>query len=99
VSTHFGRASRFAIYYVEGDKITGQRLLTPPPHAPGIIPSWLQDQGVTVVITGGLGRKARAAFERSGITVVSGAASEPPGDVVRAYLDGTLVTGENACDH
>jgi Mrp family chromosome partitioning ATPase/predicted Fe-Mo cluster-binding NifX family protein len=99
LSTHFGHSTRFAIYYVEGEKITGERFLTPPPHAPGIIPSWLKDQGVTVVIAGGLGRKAVAAFEKSGITVVYGASPDAPRDLVSAYLKGTLVTGENICDH
>ena len=56
-------------------------------------------QGVTVVIASGLGRKAMAAFEESGITVLCGAAPEAPYDLVRAYLNGTLATGENVCDH
>jgi ATP-binding protein involved in chromosome partitioning len=89
LSTHFGHSTRFAVYYVEGGKIIGDRFLTPPPHAPGVIPSWLKDQGVGVVIAAGLGRRAIAAFESAGITVVSGA----------AYLDGTLAAGENICDH
>jgi Mrp family chromosome partitioning ATPase/predicted Fe-Mo cluster-binding NifX family protein len=99
LSTHFGHSSRFAVYYVEGGKVTGERFLTPPPHAPGVIPSWLKEQGIGVVIAGGLGRKAIAAFEESGISVVCGAPSEPARDVVTAYLDGTLVTGGNVCDH
>ncbi|MFH1314321.1 MAG: iron-sulfur cluster carrier protein MrpORP [Candidatus Eisenbacteria bacterium] len=99
LSTHFGHSTRFAIYYVEGSKIIGQRDLTPPPHAPGVIPSWLKEQGVGVVIAGGLGGRAIAAFESSGITVVCGAPPEDPKDVVSAYLKGTLAAGENICDH
>jgi predicted Fe-Mo cluster-binding NifX family protein len=99
LSTHFGHSTRFAIYYVEGGKITGERFMTPPPHAPGIIPAWLKDQGVSVVIASGLGRRAMAAFEGSGISVICGAPPDAPQDVVSAYLKGTLVTGDNVCDH
>ena len=99
LSTHFGHSTRFAVYYVEDDKVIGDRVLTPPPHAPGVIPSWLKDQGVSVVIASGLGRRAIAAFESSGITVVCGAPPEDPRDVVTAYLNGTLAAGENICDH
>jgi Mrp family chromosome partitioning ATPase/predicted Fe-Mo cluster-binding NifX family protein len=99
LSTHFGHSSRFAIYCIEGDEIAADRFVTPPPHAPGVIPSWLKEQGVDTVIAGGLGRKARAAFEGHGIEVVIGAGPEAPRDIVSAYLKGTLVTGENMCDH
>jgi len=99
LSTHFGHAARFAIYDVEGGEIVQQRSAVPPPHAPGVIPSWLAGEGVTLVIAGGLGRKAFAAFEEAGIKVISGAAPEEAVSVVRSYLAGELITGENVCDH
>jgi hypothetical protein len=38
-------------------------------------------------------------FEQSGITVMCGVPVETPRKIVEAYLNGTLVIGENVCDH
>jgi len=99
LSTHFGHASKFAIYDVGGGKILGKVSAVPPAHAPGVIPSWLAEQGVTLVIAGGLGRNAVAVFGEHGIEVISGAPAEEARAVMDSYLAGNLRTGENVCDH
>jgi ATP-binding protein involved in chromosome partitioning len=99
LSTHFGHSPQFAIFDVKDGEILSETSIEPPPHAPGVLPSWLKEQGVTLVIAGGLGRRAMAAFEGAGIKVVYGAPAEAAHDVVTAYLKGTLVTGGNVCDH
>jgi predicted Fe-Mo cluster-binding NifX family protein len=99
LSTHFGHASKFAIYDVGGGKIVGEDASVPPAHAPGVIPSWLAEKGVTLVIAGGLGRNAVAVFEQQGIEVITGAPAKEARVVVDSYLAGNLTTGENACDH
>jgi ATP-binding protein involved in chromosome partitioning len=99
LSTHFGHSSEFMIFKIEGGEIVSENTVTPPPHAPGVIPSWLKQLGVDTVIAGGLGRRAIAMFEDCGISVVCGARPEPPRLVVAAFLEGTLVTGANICDH
>jgi predicted Fe-Mo cluster-binding NifX family protein len=99
LSTHFGHAAKFGIYDVGGGTVIEEKAAVPPPHAPGVIPSWLAKQGVSVVIAGGLGRKAMAAFEKEGIEVISGALPGEARAVVEAFLAGELVTGENVCDH
>ena len=99
LSTHFGHSPRFAIYDVRDREIISERFLTPPPHAPGAIPSWLKDQGVTLVIAGGLGRRAIAAFEQAGIEVIPGAPIVEARAIISSYLSGDLLPGENICDH
>jgi predicted Fe-Mo cluster-binding NifX family protein len=99
LSAHFGHSSRFGIYDVKANQITSEEFLSPPAHAPGVLPSWLKKNGVNVVIASGLGRRASAMFEEAGITVVTGAPPEKPRDVVAAYIKGALVTGDNVCDH
>ncbi len=42
---------------------------------------------------------AQSLFTSNGVQVVVGAQAGPPDDVVQAYLDGTLATGTNICDH
>jgi predicted Fe-Mo cluster-binding NifX family protein len=64
-----------------------------------VLPRWLKGLGVHVIIAGGMGGRARDLFAENGIEVVTGAPPEAPEVVVRDYLQGTLVTGPNACDH
>jgi predicted Fe-Mo cluster-binding NifX family protein len=54
---------------------------------------------VNLVLAGGMGSRAQALFEEAGIQVVTGVLSIPADEVVQAYLNGTLTTGANACDH
>lgn len=99
VSPHFGHSPKFAVFDVENDAIRDGTTMMPPPHSPGAIPAWLKENGVDVVIAGGMGHRALNMLEASGIEVVTGAAPGHPEVLVRAYLAGTLKTGDNVCDH
>lgn len=95
---HFGHCQQFAIVEAgEGEMKT--ELLTPPPHEPGVLPAWLHQQGVNVVIAGGMGQRAIQLFDQHGIKVVVGAPADTPEELVAAYLDGSLQAGGNICDH
>lgn len=100
LSTHFGHSQWFAL--LDADSSGGgckREDAQAPPHEPGAIPTWLANLGVEVVIAGGMGERARALLERSGVRVVLGAPIQPPERLVQAYLEGTLKEGANACDH
>ena len=101
LSTHFGHSEQFALFDVDTDAktIVNRRTLTPPPHEPGVLPRWLYEQQANVIITGGMGSRAQSLFAQNGIQVVVGAASADPERVVLDYLEGTLQTGDNVCDH
>jgi ATP-binding protein involved in chromosome partitioning len=99
LSTHFGHSPQFGIFVTRGGRIVDEKYLEPPPHGQGVIPAWLIEQGITVVLAGGLGRRAVARFEEAGIKVVCGVGEGVARDVVLSYLNGTLVTGDNVCDH
>ena len=43
--------------------------------------------------------RAQGLFAEQNIQVLVGVPSEDPETIVTAYLDGTLQTGENICDH
>jgi predicted Fe-Mo cluster-binding NifX family protein len=98
---HFGHCEQFAFFDVspEGSQVLASTSLTPPEHAPGLLPRWLREQGAEVVIAGGMGSRAQALFQQTGIRVVTGAPSLPAERIVRDFLAGALVTGDNACDH
>jgi Mrp family chromosome partitioning ATPase/predicted Fe-Mo cluster-binding NifX family protein len=99
LTTHFGHTDQFTLVDAAGDAIQAVRSVQPPPHAPGVLPRWLKEQGVDVVIAGGMGRRAQDLFAEQGIQVVVGAANAKAEDLVRQHLAGTLKTGQNVCDH
>ena len=98
---HFGHCQKFVLIDVDEDKrtITGKTEAVPPPHEPGVLPKWLHDQQVGVIIAGGMGMRAQQLFREYGIEVVVGAPAEHPQTVALGWLDGTLATGSNVCDH
>jgi len=98
---HFGHCETFALLEVdqENREILNSQGLTPPAHEPGVLPEWLHSQGADVIIAGGMGQMAQQMFARNGIKVVVGASENTPETIVAAYLEGTLNTGINACDH
>jgi len=101
LSSHFGHCEACALVDVNRDNQTiGMiRMLTAPPHEPGRLPRWLAEQGADIIIAGGMGMRAQGLFQEQGIEVVLGAPSGPPEAIAQAYLNGSLETGCNICDH
>ena len=101
LSAHFGHCDTFALLDVEPEAktIVSQTNETPPPHEPGVLPRWLAEQKVNVIIAGGMGTRARNLFENHGIEVVVGAPAEDPTSLVDSYLQGTLAGSGNPCSH
>jgi predicted Fe-Mo cluster-binding NifX family protein len=54
---------------------------------------------VNLIIAGGMGVRAQDLFKEYGIKVLVGAPANAPEELVASYLNGTLKTGENVCDH
>jgi predicted Fe-Mo cluster-binding NifX family protein len=99
--SHFGHCEQFAFIDVDEKTkaIVDRRMLTPPPHEPGVIPRWVAAQGATLVLAGGMGGRAQDLFAQRGIAVVTGAPCLPPEELVGQYCAGTLQTGANGCSH
>jgi len=96
---HFGHAPEFAIIDVTNGKISAIDYLTPPPHEPGVLPVWMRELNVDVIISGGMGARAQQLFNQYGIQVIVGAPTMPVEEVISQYLAGTLEIGRNVCDH
>jgi len=98
---HFGHCQQFYICITdeESKEIKSSELITPPPHEPGLLPRWLGEKNVDVIITGGMGQKAQSLFEQRNIKVFTGAPSLTPEMLVEEYMNGRLQYGSNACDH
>ena len=101
LTAHFGHCEEFSILEVDESSraILSQSRKTPPAHEPGVLPRWLHEQGADVVIAGGMGQRARQLFAQNDITVVIGATADDPEQLASAFLNGTLETGDNVCDH
>jgi len=101
LAVHFGHCERFALVDTDTEQktILGKEEIEAPPHEPGLLPPWLSERGAQVIVAGGLGQRALGLFTASGIEVVTGAPADAPEDIASAYLNGTLTTGDNVCDH
>jgi ATP-binding protein involved in chromosome partitioning len=101
LSLHFGHCDQFAIFDVDDNinKVINRKDAAPPAHAPGVLPKWLHEKNVSVIIAGGMGQRAQQLFAQNDIKVIVGASDGSPEEVVSAYLDNKLQTGDNICDH
>jgi len=98
---HFGHCEAFAILDVDpqAGRVVSKQVIEAPPHQPGLLPRWLAERGVNLVIAGGMGRRAQDLFAAQDIGLIVGAPSDEPEALARAYLEGTLRPGPNLCDH
>jgi len=101
VSPHFGHCEFFALIDADEDKrtIIRKELVPSPGHQPGLLPEWLAEQGVALVIAGGMGSRAQGLFRQHRIEVIVGAVESDPERAVLSYLEGQLTTEGNICDH
>ena len=95
---HFGKTENFKVYEVEDNKVVSSEVIGSNGTGHGALAGLLSDQGVNVLICGGIGGGAQAALAEAGVELCSGA----EGDVdaaVEAYLNGTLTSAGATCDH
>jgi predicted Fe-Mo cluster-binding NifX family protein len=101
VATHFGHCEQFALIDVDEARkaIVGKEIIPSPGHEPGLLPVWLAEKGVSVIIASGMGSRAQNLFKQNRIRVIIGALEGDPEKAVLDYISDTLATGDNICDH
>ncbi|MBU0756112.1 MAG: NifB/NifX family molybdenum-iron cluster-binding protein [Planctomycetes bacterium] len=101
LSPHFGHCETFALIDVDETtkKILGREDIEAPPHQPGLLPVWLHERGVNMIMAGGMGIRARELFAQKNIEVLVGAPSKDPEELVEDWMQGNLSLGDNICDH
>jgi predicted Fe-Mo cluster-binding NifX family protein len=101
LSQHFGHSEQFLFVDTDEEQrsILRRELVPAPEHVPGFLPEWLNANAVNVVIAAGLGSRARDLLTASSMTIVTGASEVDPETLVARFLDGTLESGANSCDH
>jgi Mrp family chromosome partitioning ATPase/predicted Fe-Mo cluster-binding NifX family protein len=96
VTEHFGHCINFNIFDVENEKIIKSESIENPGHRPGFLPNFLNELGVNVIISGGMGGGAIEIFNEKGIEVITGAAGDAK-QAAEAYLQGILKSTGSVC--
>ena len=95
---HFGKTEFFKVYEVEDNKIISSEVIGSNGLGHGALAGLLGEQGIHVLICGGLGGGAQTALKEAGVEVCSGAKGDAD-QAVEAYLRGELVSTGANCDH
>lgn len=95
---HFGKTETFRVYETDDGQVTGSALLASGETGHGALAGLLAENGVDVLICGGIGGGAMAALEEQGIEVCAGASGDADA-AVEAYLKGELASAGVNCSH
>lgn len=96
VTEHFGHCPNFNIFETENDRIVKSQSVANPGHRPGFLPNFLNDMGVNVIISGGMGGGAIEIFNEKGVEVITGASGGAK-EAAEAYLSGALKSTGSVC--
>ena len=95
---HFGKTESFKVYEVEDNKVVSSEVIGSNGTGHGALAGLLAEQGVNVLICGGIGGGAQTALTEAGIELCAGAQGNTD-QAVENYLKGELVSSGANCDH
>jgi len=98
VSAHFGRCLSYTVVDIQDGQIVNKQEIPNPGHEPGFLPGYLAQKGVQCVIAGGAGPRAKDLFAEQGIEIITGVSGSVD-SVLEDFMNGTLKTGVDTCDH
>lgn len=96
VAQHFGHCDTFYLYDFEDGKLVKEDSVPNPGHKPGFLPNYLADNGVNVIVAGGMGGGAIDIFNERKVETVTGAKGDMKTAAV-AYMNGSLVSTGSVC--
>ncbi len=99
IESHFGQTRLFAIYTLKNSKVELKEILTPPPHAPGVLPKWLISNNVTDVLVNSMGERANIILKHFNVNVQSGAPVIMCDELVQGFIDNTIEFSNELCLH
>ncbi len=92
ISYHFGHCPYYVIVDVDGKVVKNVESIPNPmaeEHSAGDLPSYMKEQGINVIVTGGMGPKAQEFFQSYSIETVTGTYGKVK-DVLEEYLQGKV---------
>jgi predicted Fe-Mo cluster-binding NifX family protein len=96
VHNHFGKAPEFMLIYVEESRVLSKETITNPGREKGAVLELMPAHGVTHVISGGMGARAKGILKEHGIIVMTGVLGSIDNAVDR-FLKGELKSAEAPC--
>ncbi|MDP8218600.1 MAG: NifB/NifX family molybdenum-iron cluster-binding protein [Candidatus Theseobacter exili] len=96
VSAHFGRCPEFTIVDIRNNVVEKKETVQNPGHQAGLIPQFMKDKGVDLMICGGMGQRAKMLFDEFGIQAVVGITGSIE-DAIKSLLEGILEGGDSLC--
>jgi predicted Fe-Mo cluster-binding NifX family protein len=98
INEHFGKSESFNLYSVDNNKITSVKTI-PSFQGSGCksgIASVLADEGVTVVLTAGIGGGSTSKLKKAGIEIIAGCMGSPL-ENVELFIKGELKDSGSTC--
>ena len=96
---HFGQTKAFAFYTIDNDKIISKEVVTPPPHAPGVLPKWIHQNGATHLLASTMGERAKKILDYFNVEVHLGTPPMAADEIIERFLAGKLEFDPKLCDH
>jgi len=102
LGAHFGHCDMYTLVSVKENKVEDVRVIPNVPHQQGgcMAPvQYLAQNGVKLLIAGGMGMRPLMGFQQVGIDVYYGGGLNTVGEAVNALVDGKLpqFSMENTC--
>ncbi len=99
LSAHLGQYDSLRIFYIgrRTRYIVARKECLPPNHQLVPPPEWIHYQRSTLVITGGIGARARNLLTQHRVGILIGNTDVDPEELVASYLDNRFQTGQNHC--
>lgn len=100
INQHFGQSKSFLIATIEDRQIVSRQELSSEAlqHNHTGLSGLFKTEGVSLVITGGIGKPALDALKQNGLEVVKGATGTCE-EVLEKYLSGNLNDQNVTCNH
>jgi len=96
---HFGHCEDFTFVEVNPDtkEILSVETKVPEEGISCQSAGWISEQGVNIVLAGGMGGRPMAMFAQNGVEVISGCPELEIRELVTSFLNSSLAAGENTC--
>lgn len=96
---HFGHTEQFKVYDIEDGKMVSSQVVSSDGSGHGALIGLLSDNGIDVLICGGIGGGAQAALANAGVKLYGGVSGNADA-AVQAFLDDRLDYDPDVkCDH
>lgn len=96
---HFGHTEQFKVYDIKDGKIVSSKIVGSNGAGHGALAELLYNNGIEILICGGIGGGAQTALSDAGIKLYGGVSGNAD-DAVQAFLDGKLDYNPDVkCNH